>query len=122
MVTIFVHRDGRTEQVSSIDRAWIDPASGVALWVDLAAPSIPESLILSDTFRFHPLSVEDAMSIRQYPKAEAYDGVLLRHPARDRLPHQGGPSFRHARHRLLRRAQLSRDGSRRRLHRHQRAA
>src|ERR1700730_15136893 len=76
MVTIFVHRDGRTEQLSSIDRAWLNPASGVTLWVDLAAPSIPESLILSDTFRFHPLSVEDAMSERQYPKAEAYDGYL----------------------------------------------
>src|SRR4029079_11112663 len=40
------------------------------------SPSIPESLILSDTFAFHPLSVEDAMSARQYPKAEAYDGYL----------------------------------------------
>jgi len=76
MVTIFVYRDGKTEQVSSIDRAWIDPASGVTLWVDLAAPSIPESLVLSDTFKFHPLSVEDAMSVRQYPKAEAYDGYF----------------------------------------------
>jgi magnesium transporter len=46
------------------------------VWVDLAAPSIPESLILSDTFHFHPLSVEDAMSVRQYPKAEAYDGYI----------------------------------------------
>jgi magnesium transporter len=44
--------------------------------VDLAAPSIPESLILSDTFAFHPLSVEDAMSALQYPKIEAYDGYL----------------------------------------------
>jgi magnesium transporter len=46
------------------------------VWVDLAAPSIPEGLILSDTFNFHRLSVEDAMSSRQYPKAEAYDGYL----------------------------------------------
>ena len=46
------------------------------MWVDLAAPSIPEALILSDTFAFHRLSVEDAMSDRQYPKAEAYDGYL----------------------------------------------
>jgi magnesium transporter len=76
MVTIFVHRDGRTEQVTSIERAWLAPASGVVLWVDLAAPSIPESLILSDTFSFHPLSVEDARSSLQYPKAEAYDGYL----------------------------------------------
>lgn len=46
------------------------------VWVDLAAPSIPESLILSDTFGFHQLSVEDAMSMRQYPKVESYDGYL----------------------------------------------
>lgn len=46
------------------------------VWVDLAAPSIPEALILTDTFVFHRLSVEDAMSARQYPKAEAYDGYL----------------------------------------------
>jgi len=46
------------------------------VWVDLESPSIPESLILSDTFGFHPLSVEDAVSARQYPKVEAYDGYL----------------------------------------------
>jgi magnesium transporter len=46
------------------------------LWVDLESPSIPESLVLSDTFAFHPLSVEDAMSARQFPKVEAYDGYL----------------------------------------------
>jgi magnesium transporter len=76
MVTILVYRDGRTEQASSIDRSWLNPASNTLVWVDLESPSIPESLILSDTFAFHPLSVEDAMSARQYPKAEAYDGYL----------------------------------------------
>ncbi len=76
MVSIFVCRDGRTESATSIDRRWLSAASGVVLWVDLAAPSIPESLILSDTFAFHPLAVEDAMSERQYPKVEAYDGYL----------------------------------------------
>ena len=76
MITIFVHRNGVTEPATSIDRAWLDPASGVNLWVDLAAPSIPESLILSDTFKFHPLSVEDAMAPKEYPKAEAFTGYL----------------------------------------------
>src|SRR5205807_9541267 len=57
-------------------RGWLNPAAGVVVWVDLAAPSIPESLILSDTFAFHPLSVEDAMSALQLPKVEAYDGYL----------------------------------------------
>ena len=76
MTTILVHRNGRTEQATSIDRAWLNPASGVVLWVDIAPPSVPESLILSDTFGFHPLSVEDAMSALQYPKVEPYDGYL----------------------------------------------
>jgi magnesium transporter len=76
MITIFSHRGGVTEQAAKFDRAWLTPASDVQVWVDLAAPSIPESLILSDTFAFHRLSIEDAMSERQYPKAEAYDGYL----------------------------------------------
>src|SRR5438034_8495471 len=76
MVTILVHRNGRTERATSLDRGWLNPAAGVMVWVDLESPSIPESLVLSDTFGFHPLSVEDAMSARQYPKAEAYDGYL----------------------------------------------
>ena len=76
MITIFVHRDGRTEPATSIDRAWLNPAGGVTFWVDLQSPSIPESLILSDTLAFHPLSVEDAMSAVQYPKVESYDGYL----------------------------------------------
>lgn len=76
MVTIFINRNGQTEQVKSIDRAWLNPSSNTYLWVDLAAPSIPELLILSDTFAFHPLSVEDARDELHYPKLEAYDGYL----------------------------------------------
>jgi magnesium transporter len=76
LITIFVYRNGKTESAQSIERAWLKPTSGVLLWVDLAAPSIPESLILSDTFGFHPLAVEDAMSVLQYPKIEPYDGYL----------------------------------------------
>ena len=76
MITIFVYRNGKTEQVPSIDRAWLNPASGVVVWVDLGAPSVPESLILSETFGFHPLSVEDAMSEVHFPKIETYDGYL----------------------------------------------
>ena len=76
MISIYVHRNAQTEQAAKFDRAWLVPASDAVVWVDLAAPSIPESLILSDTFAFHRLSVEDALSERQYPKAEAYDGYL----------------------------------------------
>jgi magnesium transporter len=76
VITIFVHRNGKTEKATSIDRAWLNPDAGVTFWVDLQAPSVPESLILSDTMGFHPLSVDDAMSALQYPKVEAYDGYL----------------------------------------------
>jgi magnesium transporter len=76
MVTIFIHQNGHTKRVQSIDRAWLNRAANIYVWVDLAAPSIPETLILSDTFAFHPLSVEDATAELQYPKIEAYDGYL----------------------------------------------
>ena len=56
---------------------WLNPAAGVTLWVDLESPSIPESLILSDTFAFHRLAVEDAMSHGQPPKLQPYDGYLF---------------------------------------------
>ena len=63
------------------------------LWVDLAAPSIPESLILSDTFAFHPLSVEDAMAPMQYPEGRGLRRLPVRHPPRHRLPRRGATWF-----------------------------
>jgi magnesium transporter len=62
--------------VTSLDRSWLNPAANAIVWVDLASPSIPETLILSDTFAFHPLSVEDARAEIHDPKIEAYDGYL----------------------------------------------
>jgi len=76
MNTIFAHRDGRTEPVTSIDRGWLNPASGVYVWVDLDAPSIPESLVLSDTFAFHRLAIEEARHASQTPRIDAHDGYL----------------------------------------------
>jgi magnesium transporter len=75
--TIFVHRDGRTEPATSIDRSWLSPVAGVYIWVDLAAPSIPESLVLSDSFAFHRLAVEETRSARHSPKIDAYDDYLF---------------------------------------------
>lgn len=77
MNTIFVHRDGRTEQVTSIDRSWLSPAANAYIWVDLSQPSIPEALVLTDTFAFHRLAIDDAMQMSQSPKIEAYDGYLF---------------------------------------------
>jgi magnesium transporter len=77
MNTIFVHRDGRTEPVTSIDRSWLSPAADVYIWVDLTALSIPESLVLSDTFAFHRLAIEESLVTPTSPKIDAYDSYLL---------------------------------------------
>jgi magnesium transporter len=76
MVTVFVHRDGRTHSVPALDPALLDSASGAQVWVDLAAPTDGELAILSDVFHFHPLAVEDAVAKVHHPKIETYDGYL----------------------------------------------
>ena len=60
-----------------VEPAWLDPASGVMLWVDIAAATPEEARpLLADTFHLHPLSVEDALSEIHSPKIEAYKGYL----------------------------------------------
>lgn len=44
--------------------------------MDLAAPTEAEFELLTTLFHFHPLSIEDARSSIQFPKAEAYGGYL----------------------------------------------
>jgi magnesium transporter len=76
MITVFVHRNGQTEQTDSIDPAWLAPDSGVKLWVDLAGPTPEELTVLTDDFHFHPLAVEDAVAQVHQPKVESYNGYL----------------------------------------------
>ena len=60
-----------------VESGWLDPASRVTLWVDLAAPTPEESRrVLADTFHLHPLAVEDATSEIHHPKVESYGGYL----------------------------------------------
>src|SRR5688500_6428215 len=60
--------------VERVEREWLDPASPVTVWVDLAAPTDEEVRLLGDVFAFHPLPDEDARSALQYPKVEPYPG------------------------------------------------
>jgi magnesium transporter len=77
VITVYVHQDGATRCVDRIEPAWLDPASPATLWVDLASPTPDENrTVLTDTFHFHPLAVEDATSEIHHPKVEAYDGFL----------------------------------------------
>lgn len=62
--------------MEQVEAGWLDPSSAVTLWVDLATPTDEEFRLLSDTFGFHPLSVDDARSALQYPKVEPYPSYL----------------------------------------------
>jgi magnesium transporter len=62
--------------VDRVEPAWLDPSTKTTVWVDLAAPTDEENRILADVFHFHPLSIEDARSSIQFPKAEPYPGYL----------------------------------------------
>src|SRR5688500_4910611 len=77
MISVYVHRDSDTKCVERVDPQWLAPSSGVRLWVDLSAPTPDEGReILVETFSFHPLAVEDAMSAIHHPKIESYDNYL----------------------------------------------
>jgi magnesium transporter len=77
MISVYAYRNGETKKADRVDPHWLDPASQVTLWVDLAQPTPEEGkLILADTFHFHPLSVEDALSEIHHPKVEPYDRYL----------------------------------------------
>jgi magnesium transporter len=76
LITVFVHRHGVTSGADRIEPAWLEPSSDVTLWVDMEAPGEEERRLLRDVFRFHELSVDDAVSSLQFPKIEAYPGYL----------------------------------------------
>jgi magnesium transporter len=76
MISVYVHQNGGTSCVERVEPQWLDPTSGVTLWVDMAKPTEDESGLLSEVFKFHSLSVEDARSALQFPKIEPYGGYL----------------------------------------------
>ena len=77
VISVYVFQNGETTCVDRVEPQWLDPSSGATVWVDLNAPAPEESRqILADTFKFHPLAVEDAMSEIHHPKVESYDGYL----------------------------------------------
>lgn len=76
-ITVYVYRNGETQVTDRIDPKWVDPGSGVTLWVDVVRPTADEGeKVLRQTFQFHPLSIEDALSDIHYPKIESYDRYL----------------------------------------------
>ena len=76
MITIYRNEKGATRCVDTVDPAWLAPGSGVWVWVDMSNPTPDEARLLSDVFRFHDLSIEDALSEIHHPKVEAYEHYL----------------------------------------------
>ena len=76
MIRVFKHQAGSTQCLDTLDPAWLQPDSGVVVWVDLDRPTPEEARILTEAFRFHELSVEDALSEIHHPKIESYGDYL----------------------------------------------
>ncbi|PJE94927.1 magnesium transporter CorA [Streptomyces carminius] len=75
-----VYRDGhRTEDSGDLPGAAEAARStaGAFVWVGLADPGEEELAAVAEAFGLHPLAVEDALSARQRPKLETYDGSLF---------------------------------------------
>jgi magnesium transporter len=71
-----VRRNGVVQRAERVEPEWLDPSSGATVWVDLAASAPDEMAILSTVFQLHPLSIDDARSSIQFPKAEPYQSYL----------------------------------------------
>lgn len=51
------------------------PRNGGMLWVDIARQTQADIDLLAQTFRFHPLALEDCLHFDQRPKLEEYTGA-----------------------------------------------
>jgi magnesium transporter len=76
LIAIYKHEGGSTQRVERVDPAWLQPGSGVWVWVDLSQPTPEESRVLIDPFHFHQLAIEDALSELHHPKIESYGDYL----------------------------------------------
>ncbi len=76
MVKIFKHQNGATKQADAVDPAWLQPGSGVLVWVVMDNPTAAEAKILSDVFHIHELAIEDALAEIHHPKIDSYVDYL----------------------------------------------
>ena len=76
LVKVFKYQDGVTCQAGTVDPAWLQPGSGVLVWVVMDNPTEVESRILSEVFHIHELAIEDALNAIHHPKIESYGDYL----------------------------------------------
>lgn len=77
MINVVFSEHGRHSATTDhVDPAWLRSDSKVVFWVDIARPTSEDAALLRDVFKFHELSVEDALATSHHPKIEPYDGYL----------------------------------------------
>lgn len=76
MIHSFVFTDGKlaARDLDPDALKLVRSDKGLFIWVDLDQPTEEETrTILEDLFHFHPLAIEDCISVSQRPKMEDYD-------------------------------------------------
>ncbi len=79
MIQSFVFNDGKlvASNLDSDALRLVRADKGLLIWVNLFAPTAEESkAILEEVFSFHPLAIEDCLSVSRYPKIEDYEDYL----------------------------------------------
>jgi magnesium transporter len=76
MIRYFVHRDGRTAEVTAVDPAWLREPSAAVVWADVVEPTPDDGRVLREVFDIHELAVHDALERAPHPKLETYGEVL----------------------------------------------
>ena len=80
MIRSFVFNDGKlvASNLDSDALRLVRADKGLLIWVDLFEPTAEETTsILEDVFSFHPLAIEDCLSVTRYPKIEDYEDYLF---------------------------------------------
>jgi magnesium transporter len=80
MIQSFVFNDGKlvASNLDSDALRLVRADKGLLIWVNLFAPTQEEATsILEDVFSFHPLAIEDCLSVSRYPKIEDYEDYLF---------------------------------------------
>jgi magnesium transporter len=76
MRTLFT-ADGHSREVdpSTVQRLLTSPHQ--VFWLDMQAPDDDDYRLLSETFKFHQLTIEDVKHQNQRPKLDGYDGYVF---------------------------------------------
>jgi magnesium transporter len=69
--------DGHSRQVDPQVVEGLVSAGKETFWLDIEAPDDDDYRLLTDTFKFHQLTIEDVKHQNQRPKLDGYDGYVF---------------------------------------------